>query len=162
MPVTVYIWEFRGKEAVGHASMSLSDGTHISWWPQCNEGDKYNKKTGIVKSSKAQVDQTLEDDIAGENGERPKIILVKDLDENAIRSWWTDFKGKETMWRLLDQNCFTVVYKALCAGGALNRLPEDIADVYKKLWIWYPGAVDALVKDLNYMATKHQTMIDAV
>ena len=48
MSVTVYIWEFRGMEAVGHASMSLSDGTYISWWPQRNGGDNYKKTTGIV------------------------------------------------------------------------------------------------------------------
>ena len=47
MSVTVYIWEFRGMEAVGHASMSLSDGFYISWWPQYG-GDEYKKITGIV------------------------------------------------------------------------------------------------------------------
>ena len=65
------------------------------------------------------------------------------------------------MWRLYDQNCSTVVYKALCAGGALVRLPSTTADVYRTLPVWYPRAVEAFVNDFNAMATVYHTAIDA-
>ena len=158
MPVTVYIWDSHGMEAVGHASMSLSDGTHISWWPQGE--DRKSLPTGHAKRAKAIQPQTLDDDIAGEDGRRPKSILVSGLDERAIRKWWTDFKRKETMWSLLDQNCSTVVYNALCAGDAESRLPVATKMVYRACPVWFPAAVEAFVKDLNSMATAHQTTMD--
>ena len=45
MDVKIYIWRYTGKtRAWGHASMSLSDGTHISWWAVKPVGGKGNKE----------------------------------------------------------------------------------------------------------------------
>ena len=159
MPVTVYIWDSHGTEAVGHASLALSDGTYISWWPHSDA--KKRLPTGHTKISKASPNPTLEDDIRDEDGQKPTSINVGGLNENAIKKWWMDFKTKETEWRLLDQNCSTVVFEALCAGGALERLPGDTAAVYRIRPVWFPAAVKKLANDLNSMATYHKTEMDA-
>ena len=158
MPVTVYIWDSHVTKRVGHTSLALSDGTYISWWPHPDA--KKRLPTGHTKISKASPTPTLEDDIRDEDGQKPTNINVGGLDETAIKKW-VDFKTKETEWRLLDQNCSMVVFKALCAGGALERLPEGTAVVYRSLPVWFPAAVKKLANDLNSMATYHKTEMDA-
>ena len=32
MAATIFVWAPHGKQ-IGHASLGLSDGTYISWWP---------------------------------------------------------------------------------------------------------------------------------
>ena len=39
----IYIWE-ETKENVGHGSMTLHDGTHISWWPAVDKRTSTAKK----------------------------------------------------------------------------------------------------------------------
>jgi heme/copper-type cytochrome/quinol oxidase subunit 4 len=42
----IYIWE-AGNGNVGHGSMTLHDGTHISWWPK-DDKSKSSAKSHMV------------------------------------------------------------------------------------------------------------------
>lgn len=46
MTEKIYIWE-AGNGNVGHGSMTLSDGTHISWWPK-DDKSKSSMKMHMV------------------------------------------------------------------------------------------------------------------
>jgi len=39
----IYIWE-AGNGNVGHGSMTLHDGTHISWWPAVDKNKSTAKR----------------------------------------------------------------------------------------------------------------------
>ena len=45
MSDNIYIWEARNGN-VGHGSMTLHDGTHISWWPAV--GKKISSMTNYL------------------------------------------------------------------------------------------------------------------
>ncbi|KAL3855418.1 hypothetical protein ACJMK2_014629 [Sinanodonta woodiana] len=149
MPIQVYIWNFQGStEAWGHASMSLSDGTHISWWP--HGGDERKSVKGKAVKAPPIRSMTLKDDIEGENGKEPDVTHIIPqgyINEAAIKTWW-DFFSKEENWRVVDQNCSTVVYMALCAGSALNFIPAAEISQYATAFIWTPNSVDKFVQRL--------------
>ncbi|KAL3855416.1 hypothetical protein ACJMK2_014652 [Sinanodonta woodiana] len=149
MPIKVYIWNFQGAtEAWGHASMSLSDGTHISWWP-CGGGKRKFLKGKVVKAPPVHC-MTLKDDIEGEDGKEPdvtRIIQPGYINEAAIKLWWQSF-SKEENWRAVDQNCSTVVFKALRAGSALNFFKFTDMFLYLSVLIWTPSSVDEFVQRL--------------
>ena len=73
----VYIWYPLGTQ-VGHAALTLDDGTHISWWPQGKtEGKKSKKNPRDVGS--------LDEDTELE-GRKPDITLkITGLNEKAIK-----------------------------------------------------------------------------
>ncbi|KAK3611764.1 hypothetical protein CHS0354_014113 [Potamilus streckersoni] len=149
MPIKVYIWNFQGKrEAWGHASMSLSDGTHISWWP--SDGNERKSFKGNAVKAPSEHCMTLDDDINSEYGTEPDVthtIPTGYINEEAIKIWWQPF-SKEENWRVLDQNCSTVVYKALCAGSALSFFPASEKRQYESVSIWTPKSVDKFVQRL--------------
>ncbi|KAL3855415.1 hypothetical protein ACJMK2_014626 [Sinanodonta woodiana] len=149
MPIKVYIWNFQGPtEALGHASMSLSDGTHISWWPRGGNEGKY-VKGNAVKAPPVHC-MTLKDDIEGEDGKQPDVIRTippGHINEDDIKTWWESF-SKEENWRLFGQNCSTVVYMALRAGSALDVFPAAAKSDYESVLIWTPGKVDTFVQRL--------------
>ncbi|KAL3855420.1 hypothetical protein ACJMK2_014631 [Sinanodonta woodiana] len=149
MPIKVYIWNFQGStEAWGHASMSLSDGTHISWWP-CGGDERKSVKGKAVKAPPIR-SMTLKDDIEGEDGKNPDVTHIIPpgyINEAAIRTWWQSFSNEEN-WRAFDQNCSTVVFKALCAGSALDVFPAIEKQRYEAVFIWTPSTVDKFVQRL--------------
>ncbi|WP_158815636.1 LamG-like jellyroll fold domain-containing protein [Methylocapsa sp. S129] len=159
--VTVFIWSYvsfdRGQ---GHASMSLSDETYISWWPK-GIATIWNLN-GVAQDFYADhvIDRTYSDDITGEgdpNFNPPTIfrdpdyrIKIFGLDEAAIKTWWANQQLTEN-YRLIDMNCSTVVYKALCAGGALDKLTvED-----RTYWtdpvrlVWHPNIMERFARLLS-------------
>lgn len=142
MTVKVYIWEKQKDQGtVGHASMSLSDGTHISWWPK----DEISKdKTGKQLSSPAIQGQTLEADISFE--ECDPVVYTLDMcsaDEKKIKTWWTNFTAKNDQYHLLTMNCSTVVYMALKEVYPSLKLLGAVTP------IWTPGAIEMVVKLLG-------------
>ncbi|XP_071111843.1 uncharacterized protein [Haliotis cracherodii] len=109
----IYIWMPVGVSQVGHASLRLSNGVYVSWWPQ----DKKSKCGFKMKEYKCN--SSLQGDIK-EEGMDPdytfKIPSTK-LDLTDMTTFWN--KQKSTgHYSLLDQNCCWVVYHVLRAGGS--------------------------------------------
>jgi len=113
MTVTLNIWSFEGKNrAWGHASLTLSDGTYISWWPK----QPINMKNATQEL--AHRNRTFGDDVRGEDNKLPDIqIHITKLDEKAIKDWWLKFQSTYFHWSV-SKNCSTVCAEALVAGGA--------------------------------------------
>jgi RHS repeat-associated protein len=108
---TVHYWAYHNTQNVGHSSMTLNDGTYISWWPAGADADLFNSVEGIdVKSLAA--------DIRNEGRSPDRNIEVNGLDEDKIRDWWNRFRrNKKNKYAFLGQNCSTTVAGALDAGG---------------------------------------------
>lgn len=117
----VFIWYFKGsKQAWGHASLSLDNGEHISWWPSPDDRQYLLGTDKIpIYTAPANEQQELSDDIAPDyEGQLPdEIIHIEGLDENAIAEWWANFQH-DRRWKTLSRNCSTTVALALRAGGA--------------------------------------------
>ena len=133
--LTVHIWRYQGKNtAWGHASITLENGTHISWWPNTDTA----KGLGNVYTADAYENQTFARDVEYE-GKSPDVnIKIENLDEEAIEKWWNDFK-KENKWKTLSQNCSTTAADALKAGGAYNELEVT----------WTPADVERYANEIN-------------
>jgi RHS repeat-associated protein len=115
--LTVHIWEYRGKnDAWGHASLTLDDGTHISWWPS-PENRKFLLGEGIpIYEAPANEFQSFKRDVQLEGQAPDWQIEIKGLDEKAINDWWSSYISTHK-WQTLSENCSTVLYKALRSGG---------------------------------------------
>ncbi|KAK3582636.1 hypothetical protein CHS0354_001681 [Potamilus streckersoni] len=134
MPIKFYVWLPHG-DNIGHSSMTLSDGTHISWWPSDQE---LKKKSSLMSMliSPASLNQTLDEDIYLEGNIKPDgEYTLPDgfIDEDAI---------------MLDQNFCHVVFKALEEGGAWKFITdEDVKKHGNKLL--KPVDIDTLLKKLE-------------
>ena len=123
----------------GHASMQLTDGTYISWWPS-DEGREGKQgeggPTSNIYDAPHITNWTYADDKAGEDGRTPWSRDIVGLNETAIKDWWIPFNADtNNLWSTLSQNCSTVVAKALKIGGAevpwwdgwnFIWIPEDV------------------------------------
>ena len=64
MPIKVYVWKPKDDNGYGHASMELSDGTYISWWPlQGGKAEQGGSKDLAFPK------QTVDTDQSGEGGD---------------------------------------------------------------------------------------------
>ncbi|KAH3694639.1 hypothetical protein DPMN_082079 [Dreissena polymorpha] len=154
----VYIWESNKKDqALGHASMSLSNGTHTSWWPNREIG-----KWELLKSFFVDVDipanprQTLADDISGEEDNLPTTYVLnlsnKQLDN--IQTWWIGFKATNSNWSLKKMNCSTVVSLALdIAFPGMSRSPFKV---------WTPSLIEMLMWAMNASPTMRKLLVAKV
>lgn len=107
----IYIWRpVVSRKQVGHASSTLSNGTHVSWWPSEKTEGKNNKKT-------PREDVSLEEDIELEGREPDTVFTIPGLDEDAIERWWNLFKEAGHKYNLLMKNCCHIVMECLRAGG---------------------------------------------
>ncbi|MFL6210548.1 MAG: RHS repeat-associated core domain-containing protein [Pyrinomonadaceae bacterium] len=131
----VHIWH--ASDGWGHTSITLDDGTHISWWPS-PDGRVSKFGHGSLRdiyTAPANRNQTLERDVELEERWPDENIRIDGLDEEKIKKWWEDFKEKNK-WSSLTQNCSTTVADALMAGGAPTGhfpvwRPKEIADYAK-------------------------------
>jgi hypothetical protein len=114
--LTVHVWDFRGKDiAWGHASITLEDGTHISWWPSTNR--KYALGENVpIYSAEPNDNQTFARDVKLEKSLPDWQLKIVCLDEDKIKDWWISYKENHN-WETLGNNCSTVVYRALHIGG---------------------------------------------
>ena len=139
MTIKVYVWKPKGDDSYGHASMELSDGTYISWWPEYGgKGEQTKHKAPGFQN------RTLDDDVRDEerNPDRTFIIPSKvGLDEGEIKKWWAKKKGEEK-WNVFN-NCCDAVKGAIEAGGAEvakswietpNKIIEYMEDWQKRNW----------------------------
>jgi RHS repeat-associated protein len=111
----VHIWHKRKSSAKGHASMTLQDGTHISWWPS---GVLLKQMSALpeIFVAKANDPQTMDDDIKLEGQQPNENIVITTLNEAKIKAWWLVFK-RTNHWISLTQNCSTTVADGLQVGG---------------------------------------------
>jgi hypothetical protein len=103
----VHYWEYHDPLNLGHLSLTLSNGTHISFWPK--------KRKKII--GKRNLTRTLADDIIMEKRipdgyEKISINLLK---EDQIVTWWQRYK-QNTEYNLVKHNCAITVMEALEAG----------------------------------------------
>ena len=102
--------------------MTLHDGTHISWWPK----DDISKSSAIIHKDwvEAGTTSSYNEDTEWEGKAADCIIPIKQgkLEIAAIKTWWMQFKDK-TKYHLVDNNCCTVIFKALKSGGARQYYP---------------------------------------
>lgn len=164
MVVRFYEWDPRGT-ALGHASLTLRNGTHISWWP--GEEDvsalsawlSLNGVKGIAKTIgfspakmvtllssvpismtyplKPQCMMSYQDDVMLEGREADRKVKLRDclLDQNKILAWWEEAKNKES-YILKSNNCATMVIKALHAGESTY-----FAEIPSDYFMWTPYRV---------------------
>jgi hypothetical protein len=128
MAATIFVWSPHGKQ-VGHASMALSDGTYVSWWPS---GDVFNSPAESYG---------IRNDKSGEAGKNPDYASapIEALDEGKISSWWAEISGRKPgdysasrhevrsavgRFELLNgANCSNMVIRALVVGGLASKYP---------------------------------------
>ena len=142
--LTVNIWNYRGKnDAWGHASITLENKQHISWWPSA-EGREGLFKFLNIYTAPANDPQKFAYDVEGE-GQKPDYqIRILGLDEKKIQEWWQKFK-ETNKWNTLNQNCSTTAADALKAGGA-----EDYSS-----WgsshnvVWTPNDVKSFADEIK-------------
>jgi hypothetical protein len=110
--VSVHIWDPRGgKRSLGHASVTLGDGTHISWWPNTTEDP------GVFTVCPANDPQGYGDDVDLEGNRPPdRTILLRSLDQKKIKQWWRQFSLVNHLWSTTSCNCSDVAIEALMAG----------------------------------------------
>ena len=164
MVVKFYGWDPHGS-ALGHASLTLCDKTHISWWP--GEEDRSRLTTfvglngckGVVKSlglsplkistvmlsvplsmtcpMKPHCMASYKDDVMLEGREADRKVKLRDclLNNAEIMSWWEQAKTTET-YSLVMNNCATMVIRALKVGGA-----SDFVGNPPDYYMWTPYRV---------------------
>jgi RHS repeat-associated protein len=144
--LSVHIWEYRGStEAWGHASITLENGTHISWWPS---SDRKSPIEGVpIYSAKPNDNQTYLKDVALEGQSPDRTIRIMGLDEKAIQKWWDAYRDPKSgnEWSTFGPNCSTVAADALKAGGA---------NEYASWWssrnsFWTPENVKTFSESIN-------------
>jgi hypothetical protein len=151
--VTVYVWSYIAfSGAVGHAAMELSDGTYISWWPAGVKDESTLAGKAETFSANHVVNRTFAQDVVAEGdptGQPPTTskdpdyrIKVFGLNEQAMKAWWANQQETEN-YRVLTQNCSTVVAGALIAGGAMTELTVSEYHVYQGVPVWTPNLVQS-------------------
>lgn len=131
----VFIW-FSEDNYFGHASLTLNNDTHISWWPSNDESGK--RKKGMQISAPPRPNQTYNDDVSMEGRQPDKTHTISNLDEAKIQKWWDTYRQEKTEWNVIYRNCCNVVYKALVSGGAQPKM---------NLW-WEPKDIDNYCDDI--------------
>lgn len=126
MTVTVYVWLPRSG-SVGHASMTLGNGTHISLWPSGEKRVMMSEVKGVKRGSGIgsggqyvkETTDSVEEDLEIKGYEYDCEFHIDGLVEDAIQTWWNNFTEK---WDLLSQNCCKTVINGLRAGGSERKL----------------------------------------
>jgi len=140
----IFIWPYLGlKSAVGHTSIQLSDETHISWWPATYDR-KYLKFVDLTWSASSNRNQSYDDDVELEDSPPSYVYPIVGLDEAAVKTWWATFNVDINHWRAFDQNCSTIVYRALLHGGALNGLAPALLRELTHNAPWTPTDISRL------------------
>jgi len=143
--LTVFIWDFRGKDvAWGHASV-LVNRTYMSWWPEGRNRLRSKVHPNIYSAGPFR-DRKFAEDVEAEGQQPDQSIELAGLDEGAIEDWWQSFGltgdgvlyyGPLLNWETLTLNCSTVAAHALTVGGGKNFAS------WTKVWnvVWTPRDV---------------------
>jgi hypothetical protein len=94
----------------GHLSMSLTDGTYLSHWPNQPAGP-FKKYPGAQLS--------FQSDVISEGCQPDEILKLPNnmVDENKIKTWWMQSIKEGTTYNLLFSNCGQMIRTALIQGG---------------------------------------------
>jgi RHS repeat-associated protein len=90
----------------GHVSITLDNGTYISYWPDRPLDDVFDSTAPRMPNYEA--------DIAGEGGRMPIKIHIEGLDEYAIDNWWMEIDHGDFS---TFNNCSDITAEALWHGG---------------------------------------------
>jgi hypothetical protein len=112
----VHLWNYVSPRYVGHLSLTLSDGTHISFWPDFNNKSCSNfflRKKGKSKSliKDMEEEKRIPDDT--------HFIPSAKLSIEKIKNWWKVKQSKR--YGLFSRNCAYMVIKALMEGEFLIK-----------------------------------------
>jgi hypothetical protein len=109
---------------------------------------------GMLYCAGAFPDQTLADDIRGEDDHPPSHTIQvpakgpnsAGLDESAIKDWWAKFRtAGVTEWCTLGTNCSTIAAYARTRGGG-----AEFSDMWSSSnAIWTPNAVLSYARALR-------------
>jgi RHS repeat-associated protein len=125
----------------GHVSLTLDDGTYISFYP-ADFSLVHPNGPGIFSPS-------LSDDNLNEGGKPDVQIKLDNLDENAIKAWWDNYKKTNPEFRGFTNNCSTVVKNAFDIGGGRKHATEyGTGFLY-----WEPDAVREYARELQKAGT---------
>jgi hypothetical protein len=143
--VTVYVWNFRGKNvAWGHASMQCGD-KYISWWPAPAPRVPWNSKAPQIYDAHPFILRRFEDDVRDEEKRPDWTIRVDGLDEERIKGWWQGYNPQahdmygppSAPWSTVTTNCSKIVAIALDEGGG-----REHASYFKsRNVVWTPDDV---------------------
>lgn len=136
----VHIWKMSSKNGfhVGHASISLSDGYYISWWP------KDAGKKCLLKQVTPCSARSYEQDCEEEEGDPNTIkIPVTSAQEEVMKEYFEKLLQTKLKYNLLHKNCSTVVYEILCAA-----FPK-LANFSSKVRVWFPELVALVANTLS-------------
>jgi len=145
----IFVWPSRWLNLyTGHASMMLSDGTYIGWWPGDSVISAFMPYP-LVATHPDPEDITYEKDVSNQ-GYAPHLILgVAKVDEAAVKAWWTSYLANaDNLYRAGINNCCTIIYQALSQGGAVSQLSSRLQDSYDTVVPWTPAIVTYLVHDI--------------
>ena len=142
--LTVHVWHYKGStDAWGHASITLDNGTHISWWPSPSGRDYTFGQSVPIYSAPPNDPQALTDDINLE-GQLPDVeIVINGLDEAAIDAWWQNYR-KNNRWKTFGRNCATTASDALKAGGGGSWWWWSAHNV-----VWTPNDAEAFTRAIK-------------
>lgn len=122
-------------ELYSHVAIKLNDETYISYWPN-GEIDPYIL-IDYLPARTANYDL----DKKGEQGRKPTVIQLNNLNESAMKKWWNSGKGHGNFTDF--NNCSNIASQALRAGG----VPIPIHLIY------YPDQVKNDVQ--HYLTSPH-------
>ncbi|KAL3855433.1 hypothetical protein ACJMK2_014644 [Sinanodonta woodiana] len=153
IPVSVYVWEcqYGTPFSFGHASISLSDGTYISWWP--------TQKSSLISKAFGTTGtyiRSLEEDISLQNNRRPEVFkLTSCVDEDAIQRWWRDFRTVSS-YSGIYKNCCYVVFHALVSGTVFQLFPDDKRRYWKAISLWRQSHLKRFLNELRHRIEEHE------
>lgn len=135
MSLKIYLWLPRSV-IPGHASISLNDGTYLSFRSDADIG-KLSELKNDTEIQKRDPDLTF---------------TARGLDEASIYSWWEDFKTVGWPHWITPKNSFSVVVSALRAGGADRKLTKWQRGYYATTVFWTAEKLTYYVTDLESSA----------
>ena len=118
-----YFWPPIG-DNVGHAALSLDDGTYISEWPT-NASEIF---FGEPRDPSLFIDALDEEAM-------PYVINVPGLNEQAVKEWWETEKDN-AVYNAFFSNCADTVHDAIEIGGRdlPNRIIQTPVDLFGDLY----------------------------
>ena len=165
--LVVHIWNYTGtKSAWGHASITLDDGTYISWWPRPDHRVAGDLPDVFTTPAYQDEDSTLLLDEEREGTvSKPKPpdveINIHGLCEKNIKKWWDKFRATN-QWNTRTQNCSTTAADALKAGNADSYINDlDVFTNHHQVWSpadveTYAKAIAAKIAEIEYQTQQDQ------
>jgi len=114
MSTKVHVWTEIGRE---HASLTLSDNTHISWF---SSGAIHDVLPG--GASRARPNQTFDDDCRLMEKDPSMEVQITGLDENAMKKWWRDFADDEKKYLEQDNEFVIRCWRGFDQGRSTSSL----------------------------------------